>query len=108
MTCQLKKDGMLEVVSFHEQHNHEFAPSPMKHMLRSTRQITLAQKYAEVGAIKDYRGVDINANSQELIEKHYPHLSQNFHEIKMCYSSGVEGQLEVHSEAIKGTSPMRM
>jgi zinc finger SWIM domain-containing protein 3 len=44
MTCQLQNDGMLEVVSFHEQHNHEFAPSPMKHMLRSTRQITPAQK----------------------------------------------------------------
>lgn len=39
MTCQLQKDGMLEVVSFHEQHNHEFAPSPMKYMLRSKRKI---------------------------------------------------------------------
>ena len=44
MTCQLQKDGMLEIVSFHEQHNHEFAPSPMKHMLRSKRRITPAQK----------------------------------------------------------------
>ncbi|XP_023929881.1 protein FAR1-RELATED SEQUENCE 5-like [Quercus suber] len=44
MTCQLQKDGMLEVVSFHEQHNHEFAPSPMKHMLRSKRKIAPAQK----------------------------------------------------------------
>ena len=44
MTCQLQKDGMLEVVSFHEQHNHEFAPSPMKHMLRSKRKISPAQK----------------------------------------------------------------
>ena len=44
MTCQLQKDGMLEVVSFHEQHNHELAPSPMKHMLRSNRKITLAQQ----------------------------------------------------------------
>ncbi|XP_065636333.1 protein FAR1-RELATED SEQUENCE 5-like [Quercus suber] len=44
MTCQLQKDGMLEVVSFHEQHNHEFAPSPMKHMLRSNRKITPAQQ----------------------------------------------------------------
>ena len=35
---------MLEVVSFHEQHNHEFAPSPMKHMLRSNRKITPAQQ----------------------------------------------------------------
>ena len=42
MTCQLQKDGMLEVGSFHEQHNHEFAPSPMKHMLRSNRKITPA------------------------------------------------------------------
>jgi zinc finger SWIM domain-containing protein 3 len=32
MTSQLQKDGMLEIVSFHEQHNHEFASSPMKHM----------------------------------------------------------------------------
>ncbi|XP_059461923.1 protein FAR1-RELATED SEQUENCE 5-like [Corylus avellana] len=44
MTCQIQTDGMLEVVSFHEQHNHESASSPMKHMLRSTRQITPAQK----------------------------------------------------------------
>ena len=44
MTCQLQKDGMLEVGSFHEQHNHEFAPSPMKHMLRSNRKITPAQQ----------------------------------------------------------------
>ncbi|XP_050259986.1 protein FAR1-RELATED SEQUENCE 5-like [Quercus robur] len=44
MTCQLQKDGMLEVVSFHEQLNHEFAPSPMKHMLRSKRKIAPAQK----------------------------------------------------------------
>nr|XP_023876778.1 protein FAR1-RELATED SEQUENCE 5-like [Quercus suber] len=44
MTCQLQKDGMLEVVSFHEQHNHEFAPSLMKHMLRSKRKIAPAQK----------------------------------------------------------------
>ena len=35
---------MLEVVSFHEQHNHEFAPSPMKHMLRSKKKIAPAQK----------------------------------------------------------------
>ena len=44
MTCQLQKYGMLEVVSFHEQHNHEFASFPMKHMLRSNRKITAAQK----------------------------------------------------------------
>nr|XP_023914115.1 protein FAR1-RELATED SEQUENCE 5-like [Quercus suber] len=44
MTCHLQKDGMLHVVSFHGQHNHEFAPSPMKHMLRSKRKISLAQK----------------------------------------------------------------
>ena len=44
MTCQLQKDGMLEVVSFHEQHNHEFAPSPMKLMLRSKKKIAPAQK----------------------------------------------------------------
>nr|XP_023897766.1 protein FAR1-RELATED SEQUENCE 5-like [Quercus suber] len=44
MTCQLQKDGMLEVVSFHEQHNHEFTPSPMKHMLRSKRKSAHTQK----------------------------------------------------------------
>jgi len=43
MTCQLQ-NGMLEVVSFHEQHNHEFAYSPMKRKLRLTRHITHAQK----------------------------------------------------------------
>ena len=35
MACQLQKDGMLEVVSFHEQHNHELASSPIKHTSRS-------------------------------------------------------------------------
>ena len=35
---------MLEIVSFREQHNHEFAHSPMKHMLRSKRRITPAQR----------------------------------------------------------------
>ena len=44
MTCQLQKDVMLEFVSFHEQHNHEFASSPMKHMLRSNRKVIVAQK----------------------------------------------------------------
>ena len=44
MTCQLQKDGMLEVVSFHEQHNHEFASLPIKHMSRSKREIAPAQK----------------------------------------------------------------
>ena len=34
MTCQFQMDGMLEVVYFHEQHNHEFAYFPMKHMLK--------------------------------------------------------------------------
>ncbi|KAF3962827.1 hypothetical protein CMV_012711 [Castanea mollissima] len=43
MTCHLQKDGMLHV-SFHGQHNHEFAPSPMKHMLRSKRKISSTQK----------------------------------------------------------------
>ncbi|KAM3731039.1 hypothetical protein ACB098_12G132200 [Castanea mollissima] len=52
MTCQLQKDGMLEVVSFHEQHNHEFAPSPMKHMLRSKRKIAPAQKAIATDAEK--------------------------------------------------------
>ena len=44
MTCHLQNDGMLEVVSFHEQHNHEFSSFPMKHMLRSNRKITTSQK----------------------------------------------------------------
>ena len=44
MACHLQKDGMLHVVSFHGQHNHEFAPSPMKYMLRSKRKISSAQK----------------------------------------------------------------
>jgi hypothetical protein len=34
ITCQLQNNGLLEVISFHEQHNHEFAHSPMKHILR--------------------------------------------------------------------------
>ena len=44
MTYHLQKDGMLHVVSFHGQHDHEFALSPMKHMLRSKRKISSAQK----------------------------------------------------------------
>lgn len=43
MTCQLQ-NAMVEVVSFHEQHNHEFAYSPIKRKLRLTRHITHAQK----------------------------------------------------------------
>ena len=35
---------MLEVVSFHEQHNHELASLPIKHMSRSKREIAPAQK----------------------------------------------------------------
>ena len=35
---------MLHVVSFHGQHNNEFAPLLMKHMLRSKRKISSAQK----------------------------------------------------------------
>ncbi|XP_023904302.2 protein FAR-RED ELONGATED HYPOCOTYL 3-like [Quercus suber] len=44
MTYHLQKDAMLHVVSFHDQCNHEFAPSAMKHMLRSKRKISSAQK----------------------------------------------------------------
>ena len=45
MACQLNKnDGMFEVVSFKAEHTHELTPTPMKHMLRSRRQITLAHK----------------------------------------------------------------
>ncbi|XP_055961887.1 protein FAR1-RELATED SEQUENCE 5-like [Mercurialis annua] len=44
MTCQLKGDGMFEVVSFKEEHSHELTPTPMKHMLRSQRQITPVHK----------------------------------------------------------------
>ena len=44
MTCQLQKDGMLKVISFHEQNNHGFAHSLMKHILRSKRKIAPAQK----------------------------------------------------------------
>nr|XP_023918547.1 protein FAR1-RELATED SEQUENCE 5-like [Quercus suber] len=44
MTCHLQKDAMLHVVSFHDQRNHEFAPSPMKNMLRLKRKISYAQK----------------------------------------------------------------
>ena len=44
MTCQLQKDGTLEVVYFHEKHKHEFALSPMNYMLRSKRKIAPAQK----------------------------------------------------------------
>ena len=35
---------MLEVVSFHEQHNHGLASLPIKHMSRSKREIAPAQK----------------------------------------------------------------
>jgi zinc finger SWIM domain-containing protein 3 len=81
----------------------------------------------KVGTIKDYRGIDIKANSQESIGKRYSHLSHNFREISTlaaesvtmyecanrcskkllkylqemrtkCYSDGVECQLEVQGE----------
>ncbi|CAL1387494.1 unnamed protein product [Linum trigynum] len=44
MICLLKKDGLLEIVSFEANHNHELAPTPMKHMLRSNEKISSAQK----------------------------------------------------------------
>ncbi|CAL1394878.1 unnamed protein product [Linum trigynum] len=44
MTCQLKNDGMLEIVKVEENHNHDLTPTPMKHMLRSNRKISYAQK----------------------------------------------------------------
>jgi zinc finger SWIM domain-containing protein 3 len=81
----------------------------------------------KVGTIKDYRGIDIKANSQESIGKRYSHLSHNFREISTlaaesvmmyecanrcskkllkylqemrtkCYSDGVECQLEIQGE----------
>jgi hypothetical protein len=85
-------------------------------------------KDGKVGAIDDYRGIDIKANSQESIGKRYSHLSHNFCEIstlaaesvtmyecanrcsnkllkylqemrkKKCYSNSVECQLEVRGE----------
>jgi zinc finger SWIM domain-containing protein 3 len=36
---------------------------------------------AKVGSIKDYRGIDIKGDAQELIGKRYSHLSHNFREI---------------------------
>ncbi|CAI0443964.1 unnamed protein product [Linum tenue] len=44
MTCKLQNDGLLEVISFEANHNHDLAPTPMKHMLRSNRKISFAQK----------------------------------------------------------------
>ncbi|XP_050207965.1 protein FAR1-RELATED SEQUENCE 5-like [Mercurialis annua] len=52
MTCQLKSDGMFEVVSFKADHSHELTPTPMKHMLRSQRQITPAHKAVADDAAK--------------------------------------------------------
>ena len=86
-------------------------------------------KDAKVGSIKDYRGIYIKGNAQELIGKRYSHLSHKFHEIstlaaenemmyehtkrcfenllkdlqemrKKCYSNSMEGCVEVHGEAI--------
>jgi hypothetical protein len=65
MTCQLQKDGMLEVVSFNEQHNHAFVQTPMKHMLRSKRNITLAQKAIADDAEKVW---NINQANNRFIE----------------------------------------
>ena len=44
MTCLLQKNGKFKVVAFSAEHNHAFAISPMKHMLRSRRKIMPAQK----------------------------------------------------------------
>ena len=44
MTCLLQKNGKFKVVAFNAEHNHAFAISPMKHMLRSRRKIMPAQK----------------------------------------------------------------
>ncbi|XP_050217789.1 protein FAR1-RELATED SEQUENCE 5-like [Mercurialis annua] len=52
MTCQLKPNGMFEVISFNAEHSHELTPTPMKHMLRSQRQITLAHKAVADDAAK--------------------------------------------------------
>ncbi|KAK4594706.1 hypothetical protein RGQ29_018416 [Quercus rubra] len=76
MTCQLQKDGMLEVVSFHKQHNHEFAPSPMKHMLRSNRKITLAQQaFADDAEKSGFLNVDyknhVNSKRREAVMDYF-------------------------------------
>ena len=85
-------------------------------------------KDSKVCVIKDYRGIDIKGNSQELIGKRYSHLCRNFREIstlsaenkiiyeyvdryskkllkevqemrKICHFSGVGDHLVVQGEA---------
>lgn len=46
--CQIQKDGMLEVVYFYEQRNHELIHYPMKHMLSKKEILHLLKKLLQM------------------------------------------------------------
>ncbi|KAK2988112.1 hypothetical protein RJ640_017444 [Escallonia rubra] len=52
MTFLLQKNAKFKVTSFNAVHNHGFAPSPAKHMLRSKRRLSFAQTSLATDAIK--------------------------------------------------------
>ncbi|CAL1394117.1 unnamed protein product [Linum trigynum] len=55
MTCQLKKDGLLEIVSFEANHNHDLAPTPMKHAELDDDDLVLNMFWDDGRSIIDYK-----------------------------------------------------
>ncbi|CAH8262131.1 unnamed protein product [Arabidopsis lyrata] len=44
MTCYLQKTGKYKVVSFEPNHNHDLVKTPMKHLLKGNRVLSISQK----------------------------------------------------------------
>ena len=44
MACYLQSSGKYKIVSFDQNHNHDLVRTPMKHLLKENRAITVSQK----------------------------------------------------------------
>ncbi|KAK2968436.1 hypothetical protein RJ640_004442 [Escallonia rubra] len=68
MSILLQKDAKFKVISFNAEHNHAFAPSPAKHMLRSKRRLSFTQTALATDAIKVYTPEMFNMFQYEYIK----------------------------------------
>uniref|UniRef100_A0A0D2ZVX2 Uncharacterized protein n=1 Tax=Brassica oleracea var. oleracea TaxID=109376 RepID=A0A0D2ZVX2_BRAOL len=59
MSCYLQSNGRYKIVTFEQNHNHDLVRTPMKHLLKSNRAISISQKQHADDA--DMSGISANA-----------------------------------------------
>ncbi|XP_010507064.1 PREDICTED: protein FAR1-RELATED SEQUENCE 3-like [Camelina sativa] len=60
MTCYLQKNERYKIVSFEQNHNHDLVMTPMKHLLRGNRALSISQKQHADDA--EMSGISAKAN----------------------------------------------